>query len=151
MKVVLSGPNDENLDLHRSADDYFQPTLAPRPAIASNVEMEVPTEPGPAELEYIVSDDLKDLADVDTQVMVKYLALLFSISTLVKAGQMHLQEILCKCRSISNGALCIDFLSFERSGKSAVVFITVQQCTSPSWFVRTSFQFYVFFTNNISF
>ncbi|CAK9201951.1 unnamed protein product [Sphagnum jensenii] len=69
MKVVLSGPNDENLDLHRSADDYFQPTLAPRPAIASNVEMEVPTEPGPAELEYIVSDDLKDLADVDTQVM----------------------------------------------------------------------------------
>jgi hypothetical protein len=89
MKVVLSGPNDENLDLHRRADDYFQPTLAPRPAIVSNVEMEVPTEPGPAELEYIVSDDLKDLADVDTQVMVNYLALLFSISTLVKAGQMQ--------------------------------------------------------------
>jgi hypothetical protein len=65
MKVVLSGPNNENLDLQRSADDYFQPT--------SNVEMEVPTEPGPAELEYIVSDDLKDLADVDTQVMVKCL------------------------------------------------------------------------------
>ncbi len=73
MKVVLSGPNDENLDLNRTADDYFQPTLAPKPAIASNVEIEVPTEPGPAELEYIVSDDLKDLADVDTQVMVKYL------------------------------------------------------------------------------
>jgi hypothetical protein len=39
-----------------------------------------------------VSDDLKDLADVDTQVMVNYLALLFSISTLVKAGQMQLRS-----------------------------------------------------------
>jgi hypothetical protein len=91
MKVeMLSGCNDENLDLSRGVvaanGCHFQQPL-PLPAYRASQEssfaMETApaTELGSAELEYVVSEDLKDLEDAHVQLTVTIPASLLLLSS----------------------------------------------------------------------
>ncbi|KAH8967041.1 hypothetical protein BDL97_03G057200 [Sphagnum fallax] len=70
MKVMLSSSSGETLEVSRGdTNGHVQPLppLDPSPFFESNGESEAPSEPGSAEIEYVVSEDLKDLADADVQ------------------------------------------------------------------------------------
>ncbi|KAG6543528.1 hypothetical protein Mapa_015022 [Marchantia paleacea] len=67
MKVVLTGPNDENLDVCRGKVGRFQvPVAAVKPKSNSNAQMEAQAVAPPVvEIEYILSEDLKPLEEPD--------------------------------------------------------------------------------------
>lgn len=77
MKVMLSSSSGETLEVSRGdTDGHVQPLppLDPSPFHESNGGSEAPSEPGSAEIEYVVSEDLKDLADADVQLAVSITA-----------------------------------------------------------------------------
>jgi hypothetical protein len=126
MKVVLlSGPNDENLDFNRSTKngDFQRPLVPNPPSLESNGEIEEapPIEPatGCAEVEYVVSEDLKDLADADMQ-MTTLLERLDSKEWLVVCAALtHTRQL-----SIFHANLLLPFLD-------AVVALVIKSVKNP--------------------
>jgi hypothetical protein len=77
MKVMLSSSSGETLEVScRDTNGHVQPPppLDLSPFHEPNGESEAPSEPGSAEIEYVVSEDLKDLADADVQLTVSITA-----------------------------------------------------------------------------
>jgi hypothetical protein len=75
MKVMLS--SCETLEVsRRDTNGHVQPPplLDPSPFHESNGQTEAPSEPGSAEIEYVASEDLKDLPDADVQLTVSITA-----------------------------------------------------------------------------
>jgi len=73
MKVMLSSSSGETPEVsRRDTNGHVQPPplLDPSPFHESNGESESASETGSAEIEYVVSEDLKDLADADVQLTV---------------------------------------------------------------------------------
>ncbi len=73
MKVILSSSSGETPEVsRRDTNGHVQPPppLDPSPSHESNGESEAASETGSAEIEYVESEDLKDLADADVQLTV---------------------------------------------------------------------------------
>jgi hypothetical protein len=86
MKVeLLSGCNDENLDLSKrvaAANGCHFQQPPPLPADRASQESTLAMETAPAtELEYVVSEDLKDLEDAHVQLTVRIPASLLLLSS----------------------------------------------------------------------